>query len=111
MSHSTPPKSKMTARGLVVAPTSLARRRLRPYVRRLFIRERKPAAILQALLVQNIALRAGVTIALELIHRVGGARLVPLPVMLAAAADQREDSRDDQEAVPTNHARHGTMPV
>src|SRR4026207_910520 len=110
MSPTPPPKSKMTARSLLIFPTDGVGRRLGPGFRGLSARGRQPATLLQALLVQGVALRAHVAVPLELVHRVVDVRLVPLPVALGAAADQRERRRDHQEAIPSNHERHGTMP-
>src|SRR6266705_251550 len=110
MSCRTPPKSKMTARRLVAGATR-ALGRLGRAGRLTIAGEWHPAALLHALLVQLAALGALVAIARELAHRVVGAGLVPLAVSLGAAADRQERRGDDeQEALPSGHVGHGTMP-
>src|SRR5678816_4892737 len=111
MSNRTPPKSKMTARGLVAGATSAGRRRLRPLGGPV-ARERHPALLLHARLVEHAVLlrRARVAIALELFGRVVRGRLVPLPVPLGAAADQNARHDHEEEPPLPDHGRHGTMP-
>src|SRR6185295_16168788 len=103
--------SKTTARRLVAGAT---RTLGGPGVERgrAIARERHPAALLHALLVQVALLgRALVAIAVELGHRVVRARLVPLSIALAAAPDGYERRDDDEhEAIPSGHVGHGTMP-
>src|SRR5258705_6183137 len=106
MSHRTPPKSKTIARGSVVAGTTRISRRLGRGAAAV-ARERHPAVVLHALLVEDVVLAgAAVAVAPELFHRVVDVRLVPLSIPLGAAADQETRCDDEDEAQTPDHRRH-----
>src|SRR5215470_3627145 len=114
MSQSTPPKSKMTPRRLVLA-LSLSRRgrigRLRR--RRDVSAEGGPSAILHAALVEGLGLLvgAGIAVAVEVGSRVIRVGLVPLLVGRCVGAGGRENKESDGEKRNQSlHERHGTMP-
>src|SRR5215831_18427965 len=101
MSQSTPPKSKTTARRSLggITPSVLdprpALHRGRPLVG--VRRERDPSAVLHALLVQHLVLRARRPVALEVCDRVVPAGLVPLLLRLGAARAERERDPCEEE--------------
>src|SRR5262245_8494771 len=121
MFQSTPPKSKMTARGLIAAGTSarghpgadartgVAARCLRREVDRLLLvgGERQPPALSQTLLVDLTLLLTRGAIALEVGDRVVDAGLVPLPFGNPAAGEHASD--DEQYHESLDHAAHDSM--
>src|SRR5437773_2219867 len=118
MFHSTPPKSRTTARRLVASRRSalVGRARFRRprsplHRRRPLVRvggDRDPPASLQTLLVQHLVLGTGRLVALELRDRVVAARLVPLLLRLGGARGQRERDHREEEH-PSCHGAHDTM--
>src|SRR5262245_47194422 len=96
MSHSTPPKSKMTPRQRLVIPAPLCRNRRRLGV--LVLGERDPAAPPQAVLVDLAALLAGGAVTLELRHRVVDTGFGPLLVGLSAPREDTERQHHEHES-------------
>src|SRR5262245_45588427 len=107
MFHRTPPKSKTTARAssviFLLRDGHGGARRFFPF---LVGRERYPAALSQALLVELAALLARRAIALELVDGVLGVGLVPLLLARPARGEQAGDGEAQEEH--SHHARHHT---
>src|SRR5215510_13237738 len=100
MSQSTPPKSKMTPRRLVLALGLSRRGRIGGLHRRADVcAEGDPSAVLHAALVEDLRLRvgAGDAVALEISPGVVGVGLVPLLVGRALRATTGDDEESDGE--------------
>src|SRR5262245_5437048 len=100
MSQSTPPKSKMTPRRLVLALGLPRRGRIERLRRRPDVSaEGGPSAILHAALVEGLGLlvRAGIAVAVEVGRGVVRVGLVPLPLGRCVGAGGRENKESDGE--------------
>src|SRR5215510_13217355 len=114
MSQSTPPKSKMTPRRLVLALGLSRRGRIGRLHRRPDVSaERDPSAILHAALVEDLGLLVGAGIAVSGEVGRGVVRVGLVPLLLGrcfgAGGCENEES-DGEKRNQSLHGGHGTMP-
>src|SRR5262245_23583013 len=114
MSQRTPPKSKTTARTLLLGAWRVPAgvRRLESALHRLdrvlVDGEGHPPALPQAVLVHDLVFHAGRLIALEVRHRVVDAGLVPLPLLGRGAAREGKGNHREKENLSV-HGQHDNM--
>src|SRR5688572_24282441 len=107
MSHRTPPKSKTTARTLIAV--GRAGGRLLLHLPDDVARERNPAALLEAFLVELAVLGACPGVTVELHGAVVAGRLIPLLVRIGRAGAERQgESESDGKRAHACHGRHDT---